>query len=274
MLRFAASLAARRSGIEAADRVPLGRRARRAVPLLLAPPTCVAVVVVALVVMSTVVDPLSWHVPWAFDLQLPILTVLIAGGAVGLAVAADRLARRAPSRGWPVVAGVVAPLAFTVTLAAYATHDAADEIATNAPGLVLWLAGLALVLRGAATLAERGRVRAAWCVGVLGALAVADLAVVLAVLSAVPTGPETVLDGVPQGDTVDPVSAPLWLLVTWTDSALGLPRPTGPEIFRITDVLLPVPQFYLAATPYALAWAIRAARTRPEAAPALAVAGP
>ncbi|MER7456408.1 hypothetical protein [Micromonospora sp. NPDC126480] len=186
MLRFAASLAARRSGVEAGDRTPLGRWVSRAVPLLLAPTAGVAVVAVALVLTSIVVHQLSWHVAWAYDLQLPLLTVLVGSGAAGLAVVAHRLAGRLPS--------------------------------------------------------------------------------------AVPTGPETVVDGVPQGDTVDPVSAPLWLLVAWTDSALGLPRPTGAEIFRITDVLVPLPHFYLAVTPYAVVWTIRATRARPTAAPALAVA--
>ncbi|WP_334609267.1 hypothetical protein [Micromonospora sp. CPCC 205546] len=263
MLRFAASLAARRSGVDVADRAPIARRLlRTTLPLLLAPSACVGVVLVSLFAMNVVVEWLSWRVGWAFDLQLPIATVVTLCAAVGLAVFARRLARGgAPSGGWRVSFGIVAPVALTLAAAGYAVLDDSDALARVAPGLVLWLAGLALVLRVTTGTAGRGRVRLAWCVGVLGAIVVADLATILAVLSHVPTGPGTAVDGVPQG--VDPAFAPLWLLACYTGSALGLPGPTGQEIFLITDAVLLEPLLYLACTPYALAWAIRAARERP-----------
>ncbi|MEU4775194.1 hypothetical protein [Micromonospora sp. NPDC023644] len=262
MLRFAASLAARRSGV-AADRAPIARRLlRTALPLLLAPSVCVGVVLVSLVTMSAVAEWLSRRFVWAFDLQLPIATVLTLCGAVGLAALAQRLARGAPAGGWRVPLGIVVPVALTVAAAGYAVLDDVDALARVAPGLTLWLAGLALVLRATTRLAGRGRVRLAWCVGVLGAIVVADLATIVAVLSQVPTGTGTVVDGVPDG--VDPTFAPLWLLACYTDSALGLPGPTEQEIFLITDAVLLEPLLYLAWAPYALAWAIRAARGRPE----------
>lgn len=275
MLRFAASLAARRSGVDAADHVPIGRRLlRTALPLLLAPVAGAGIVFAGLVVMQTVVAALNWRGGlWAYELQLPIASAVTAAGAVGLALLADRLARAgSPRAGWRTTFGIVAPVGLTVAVLGYLVFNYADAPARVAPGLVLWLAGLALVLRGAARLAGRGRVRAAWWLGVLGAVAVADAATILAVLGQVPTGAESVVDGVPQGDTPDPVSAPLWLLVCLTDSALGLPRPTGQEIFLITDAVLLEPLLYLACTPYALAWAIRAARGR--AAPATGPAAP
>ncbi|MEU2662285.1 hypothetical protein [Micromonospora sp. NPDC007220] len=263
MLRFAASLAVRRSGVDAPDRAPIARRLlRTALPLLLAPSACVGVVLVSLFAMNVVVEWLSWRVGWAFDLQLPIATVLTLCGAVGLAVFAERLARGgAPAGGWRVSFGVVVPVALTLAAAGRAVIEDVDALARVAPGLVLWLAGLALVLGVTTRLAGRGRVRLAWCVGVLGAIVVADLATVVAVLSHVPVGAGTVVYGVPQG--VDPTFAPLWLLACYTDSALGLPGPTEEEIFLITDAVLLEPLLYLACTPYALAWAIRAARSRP-----------
>ncbi|MFI7574041.1 hypothetical protein [Micromonospora sp. NPDC049497] len=274
MLLFAASLAARRSGVPAADRAPLGRRVlRTALPLLLAPTACAAIVLAALTVMNLVVETLAWTGAWAFDMQLPIASTMAAAAAVGPAILADRLARRGgPAGGWRAVAAVTAPLAATALLIAYALSNSSDQLLDIAFVLMFWLAALAVVLRTATALAQRGRIRAAWVAGVLGALVVADLAVVLAVLGDVPTGPKSVVDGVPQGDTIDPVSAPLWLFAVYTNSSLGLPRPTEWEIFLITDDVLMEPLFFLAATPYALAWVIRAARRRRE--PGLAVAAP
>ncbi|MEK8109891.1 hypothetical protein NKG94_46565 [Micromonospora sp. M12] len=63
-------------------------------------------------------------------------------------------------------------------------------------------------------------------------------------------------------DTVDGISAPLWLFVSWTEWNFGLPRPAHWEIITISDRLLVEPMLYLACTPYALAYTIRAARSR------------
>ncbi|MGN9808854.1 hypothetical protein ACTMSW_05775 [Micromonospora sp. BQ11] len=274
MLLFAASLAARRSGVPPTDRAPLGRRLlRTALPLLLAPTACAAIVLAALTVANRLLDTLAWTGVWALDLQLPIASTMIAASAVGPAILADRLARSGgPAGGWRAVAAVTAPLAATGLLIAYAFSYTPEQTLDTAVALMFWLAALAVVLRAVAALAQRGRTRAAWVAGVLGALAVADLAVVLAVLGNVPTGPESVIDGLPQGDTIDPISAPLWLFAVYTNSSLGLPRPTEGEIFLITDDVLIEPLFFLATTPYALAWVIRAARRRRE--PDLTAAAP
>ncbi|WP_435589233.1 hypothetical protein [Micromonospora chalcea] len=117
---------------------------------------------------------------------------------------------------------------------------------------------------------RRVRVRAAWLAGLLGALVAADAAVVLAVVTSIPAG-APVADGLPP-DSVDQISAPLWLFTCWTDSSFGLPRPTGWERFLITDRVFVEPMFYLACTPYVLAYAIAAARPAAAAAPVPALA--
>ncbi|MFU8871602.1 hypothetical protein [Micromonospora sp. SL4-19] len=275
MLRYAASLAVSRPGTPQAERAPVDRRLRRtALPLLLAPLGGVASVVAGAVVMSLAYALLSGLVSWATAAQLPVWTALTATLAVLLAVGAGRWARRTALTGpLPVALGVVLPIGLVLVTVGLAGAVRPDELPAVAPGLLFWLAGLALVLWGAGQLAARGQVWAAWLLGALGALAVADLAVVLAVVGQIPNGAASVVDGVPQGDTISYVSAPLWLFACLTDSAFGLPRPTDWEIFLITDRVLIEPYLYLALTPYALAYAVRA--TRPadatpagEAAPA------
>ncbi|MFC4150599.1 hypothetical protein ACFO0M_30470 [Micromonospora mangrovi] len=269
MLRFAASLAASRTAGPLVDRPRVPGQARRtAATLLVAPLAGVAVLLVAAVVMNVVTGPLLGSTEWAMDAQVPLLTTVTVVLALLLARITGRAAGRTALRGpLRVALGVVLPLAVTAVGVEYASHGTVEHLLRVAPGLVVWLPGLALVLWCAGTLAGRGRSRAAWCLGLLGAFVVADLAVVLLVVAHIPAGPETVIDGVAQGDTVDRISAPLWLLATWTDSSLGLPRPTGPEVFLITDLTDLQPFLYLACTPYALAYAIGAAR---PAAPCLA----
>ncbi|WFE52519.1 hypothetical protein [Micromonospora sp. WMMD1155] len=72
------------------------------------------------------------------------------------------------------------------------------------------------------------------------------------------------------GDSVDRISAPLWLFSCLTDWNFGLPRPTRWKIFLIADEVLVEPMFYLACSPYALAYTIRAARSAPAEQVALA----
>ncbi|MEU4369366.1 hypothetical protein [Micromonospora chersina] len=270
MLRFATSLAASRAGAPVVDRAVPDRRLRRtARVLLLAPPACVAAVAVAAVVMSQAYAVLGARVPGATAAQLPLWSGLTAGAGALLALLVTRAARRTARTGPLATAlGVVLPIALTVTavLAALAGRDDRGVPGT-VPGLLLWLALLVPALWGAGILARRGRTRLAWAVGVLGALVAADAAVVLAVVSAIPATPaEPVADGLP-ADTVDRVSAPLWLFTCWTDSSLGLPRPTAWERFLITDRVLVEPVFYLACTPYAVAYAVAAARPAPATAP-------
>lgn len=262
MLRFAASLAVSRAGAPVVDRVRFDARTRRAAAtLLLAPPACLVIILAAGLVMGVVVNRVVVAEPWASDIQAPLLTVFSAGLAVLLArvvgAGAARNARTGPAR---TALGVVLPVGLTAVAAEYALNETADDLLRVAPGLLVWLTGLALVLHGAGVLAGRGRTRAAWLVGVLGALVVADLAVVLTVVNHIPGGPETIVDGVAQGDTIDRSSAPLWLLTSLTDWSFGLPRPTPAEIFLVGDLMELQPFLYLTCTPYALAYAIGAAR--------------
>lgn len=260
MLRFAASLAASRPGTPVVDRARFDARSRRTVAtLLLAPLACLVTLAVAVVASSVLVGPVghagNLNVP-----QAPVVSALTAGLAVWLARRIGRGAARGALRGRLRAAlGVVLPVALTAVSAEYALNETTDDLARVAPGLVVWLTGLALVLWGAGSLAGRGRVRVAWCLGVLGVLVAADAAVVLTVVNHIPAGPPTVIDGVAQGDTVDRISAPLWLFACWTDWSFGLPRPTGEELFLIGDLVDLQPFLYLACTPYALAYVIGAA---------------
>ncbi|WP_433311316.1 hypothetical protein ACQP0U_24665 [Micromonospora sp. CA-269861] len=267
MVGFAVSLAVSRAGAPLVDRSLLHRRARRTVAaLLLAPLACAAIVFASAVLMNVVLNWLLLRPQF----QLPLWSLSTAGLAVLLAVYAARWARHT-ALGGPlrIALGVVLPIGAVMALAGY-TLDTGGMVGA-VPGLLLWLAGMTLVLWAAATLSVRGRVRAAWWLGVLGALVVADVAVILFVVGNIP-GSGVVVEGT-AGDSVDRISAPLWLFACWTDWNFGLPRPTRWEIFLITDEVLVEPLFYLACTPYALAYAIRAARSAP-AAPVVLAATP
>ncbi|MGC4889329.1 hypothetical protein [Micromonospora sp. DT227] len=84
-------------------------------------------------------------------------------------------------------------------------------------------------------------------------------------VAAIPATAPAVADLPP--DAVDRMSAPLWLFTCWTDSSFGLPRPTAWERFLITDRVVVEPMFYLACTPYAVAYAVAAARPPRASAP-------
>ncbi|MET7946604.1 hypothetical protein [Micromonospora sp. NPDC005324] len=265
VVSFAVSLAVSRAGAPLVDRSLLHRRARRtAVALLLSPIACIAILVASAVAMNLVYNSLSMWVSWSTRMQLPLWSTLTAGFAVLLAVFAARWARHNALDGpLRIALGLVLPVGVAVTLVLYLTD--ADSLARAVPGVLFWLASLTLVLWAAASLSARDRVRAAWWVGVLGALVAADLAVILLVVDTIPGGTGGLsVDGMP-ADTVDRISAPLWLLVCWTDWNFGLPRPTPWEMFLINDQVLVEPMLYLACTPYTLAYAIRAARPEPTA---------
>ncbi|PWU50151.1 hypothetical protein DLE60_09755 [Micromonospora globispora] len=265
MLRFAASLAASRPGSPLTDRSLMNRRIRRtAIALLLAPLACVGIFLVSAVIMNVVVGLLS-RFSWSMALQVPLLTALTGTLAVVLAVFAARWARHTALTGPVRIAlGVLIPIGTTAGLIEYGLNSDTGTSSRTAPGLLLWLTGLTLVLWGAVRLAGRGRVRAAWWLGILGAITVADLAVILTVINHIPAAsPVPLVDGLPQNEFVDRISAPLWLFVSYTDWAFGLPRPTDSEIFLITDLVDLQPFLYLACTPYALTYAIRAAREQP-----------
>ncbi|WP_233514635.1 hypothetical protein [Micromonospora sp. LHW51205] len=237
------------------------RVARTAGVLLFAPPACLAVLVAAAMALAH-----GW-LEMRAAAQLPAWSALTALLGVALALVVARAARRTVRVGaLPTALGVVLPIAATVTAtSALLAARGESRVGEKVPGVLLWLALLVAALWVAGALARRGRVRAAWLAGLLGALVAADAAVVLAVVTSIPAG-APVADGLPP-DSVDRISAPLWLFTCWTDSSFGLPRPTGWERFLITDRVLVEPMFYLACTPYVLAYAIAAAR------PAAAAAG-
>ncbi|MFJ2081824.1 hypothetical protein ACIOBK_04670 [Micromonospora chokoriensis] len=269
MLGFAASLAVSRAGTPVVDRSVLHRRARRtAAALLLSPIACVGIVVGS----AYALFPIQIWLTRAEWVQKPIWTALTVGLATLLAVFAGRWARHTALDGpLRIALGVVLPIGATAVV--FLSAISPDDLATFVPGLLLWLAGLTLALWAAANLASRNRLRAAWWVGVVGALAAADLAVILAVLDAVSAGSRAgpVSGPTPLGG-VDHISAPLWLLTAWTDWNVGVPRPAIPwEIFHIiTNEVLAEPMLYLACMPYALAYTIRAARSAPAEPVALA----
>ncbi|TYC25165.1 hypothetical protein FXF52_07160 [Micromonospora sp. MP36] len=270
MLRFAASLAVSRASEPVVDRPRFDARARRtAATLLLAPPACLVIILASGLLMNIAVNQAFAPAQWLIDAQPSILAVLTAGLAILLArlayASAVRGARTGPVR---TALGIVLPVGLTAVGAEYALNSSTDDLIRVAPALLVWLPGLTLVLHLVGMLAGRGRTRAAWWTGVLCALVLADLAVALMVINQIPGGPETIVDGVAQADTVDRISAPLWLFTSLTDSSFGLPRPTPSEIFLISDLVELQPFFYLACTPYALAYVIGAARPAdPVAAP-------
>ncbi|MGC4864123.1 hypothetical protein ACLQ3B_01655 [Micromonospora sp. DT53] len=269
MVGFAVSLAVSRAGAPLLDRRMMHRRARRtAAALLLAPLACAGIVVVSALAMNLVYNWLSIRVSWSTAAQLPLWSTLTVGFAVLLAKYTARSARHTALQGpLRIALGVVLPVGVAVLVIMFVISG--DGFGRSVPGLLLWLAGLTLALWAAANLAARGRVGLAWLVGLVGALVAADLAVILFVIQTIP-GPGTGPVDPMAPDSVDRISAPLWLLACWTDWNFGLPRPTSWEIFLITDQLLLEPMFYLACMPYALAYTIRAARSAPTAPVALA----
>ncbi|WP_307788481.1 hypothetical protein [Micromonospora vinacea] len=271
MLGFAVSLAVSRAGAPIVDRrLMRGRVGRTAAALLLSPLACVGIVLVSAYALMPIERMVTQD--WYERLQKPIWTALTVGLAVLLAVFAARWARHTALDGpLRIALGVVLPVG--VTAVVFLSAISPDDLVTFVPGLLLWLAGLTLALWAAASLAGRNRLRAAWWVGVLGALAAADLAVILAVVDVVAAGGRAgpVSSPTPLGG-VDWISSPLWLLATWTEWNISLPRPTiSWEIFHIvTNEVRTEPMLYLACMPYALAYSIRAARSAPAAPVALA----
>ncbi|RAO05556.1 hypothetical protein [Micromonospora noduli] len=273
MVGFAASLAVSRAGAPIVDRTVMhGRAGRTVAALLLSPIACVGIVALGVLALFSV-DSLLVRASWVERAQRPIWAAFTIVLAVVLAVFAARWARH-NALGGPlrIALGVVLPVGTAVILFVYVVNFRyvvnAEGLADAVPGLLLWLAGLTLALWAAASLAARGRVRAAWWVGVLGALVAADLAVILVIVDAYPAG-FGAGPTIEARERVDPISAPLWLFACWTDWNFGLPRPIEWEIFLITNRVLIEPMLYLACTPYALAYTIRAARFAPTAPVAL-----
>ncbi|RQX17944.1 hypothetical protein DDE19_09665 [Micromonospora ureilytica] len=265
MVGFALSLAVSRAGAPIVDRTVMrGRAGRTAAALLLSPLACVGIVLVS---AYTLYPIQRWLMSETLSdrTQKPLWTALTLAMALLLAMFAARWARHtALDASLRIALGVVLPVAAAAVPFVHVIYP--DRPAAAVPGLLLWLLGLTLAVWAAASLAARGRLRAAWWVGVVGALVAADLAVILAIVGTVPGG----FSGPPLSpDTVGGISAPLWLFVSWTEWNFGLPRPVQWEIILISERLLVEPMLYLACTPYALAYAIRAARSAPAAPVAL-----
>ncbi|MEU1680977.1 hypothetical protein ABZ422_18045 [Micromonospora zamorensis] len=266
MLGFAVSLAVSRAGAPIVDRTVMrGRIGRTAAALLLSPIACVGIVLVGAYALYPIERVLAES--WSERAQRPLWSAFTVGLALLLAVFAARWARHTALDGpLRIALGVVLPIGAAAVV--FLSAISPDDLATFVPGLLLWLAGLTLALWAAASLAVRHRLHAAWWVGVLGALAAADLAMILAVVDAISAGYRAgpVIGPTPV-ESIDRISAPLWLLAAWTDWNIGLPRPTIPwEIFGIISNRVPTePMLYLACTPYALAYTIRAARSAPTA---------
>lgn len=267
MLGFAVSLAVSRAGTPLVDRRLMHQRARRtAAALLLSPIACVGIVVEGAAALFRIqVWQMGAH--WSDQTLTLLWTTITVALAVLLAVLAARWARHSALDGpLRIALGVVLPIGAVAIPLLYVIYP--EDLPRAVPGLLLWLAGLTLALWAAASLAARNRLRAAWWVGVLGALAAADLAMILAVFDAasagIGAGP---VAGATDMDNVDRISAPLWLFVAWTDWNIGLPRPTiSWGIFEIiTNHVAMEPMLYLAFMPYALAYAIRAGRSTPAA---------
>ncbi|WP_233578093.1 hypothetical protein [Micromonospora sp. BL4] len=266
MVGFAVSLAVSRAGAPLVDRGLMRGRARRTVAaLLLSPIACVGIVVGGAFAVYPIEVGLT-GVGWSERSQKPIWTALTVGLAVLLAVYAARWARHTALDGpLRIALGVVLPIGAAAVPLLYVIYP--DDLARAVPGLLFWLVGLTLALWAAASLAARNRLRGAWWLGVLGALAAADLAVIRVVVDIMPAGSGAgPLSGALSPGNVDWFSAPLWLFAALTDWNVGLPGPISVEIFQlITYQVLVEPMLYLACTPYALAYAIRAARSAPAA---------
>ncbi|SCE99391.1 hypothetical protein [Micromonospora chokoriensis] len=267
MLGFAASLAVSRAGTPVVDRSALHRRARRtAAALLLSPIACVGIVLGSAYLPFQI--PIS---NGAIRVEKPIWTALTVGMATLLAVFVSRWARHNALDGpLRIALGVVLPIGAAAVPLLYVIYP--DDLPRAVPGLLLWLAGLTLALWAAASLAARHRPRAAWGVGVLGALAATDLAVIRAVVDTLPMGSGAgPLSGALRPDDVGWLAAPLWLVAAWTGWSVGVPQHIPWEVFQLIGYQLRVePLLYLACMPYALAYTIRAARAAPAEQVALA----
>ncbi|RKE05246.1 hypothetical protein [Catellatospora citrea] len=172
-----------------------------------------------------------------------LLAAVVVSGLAALA--AYRIAGPLRAHGWSAVLAVLVPAV------AFAIQQWGKSSGKWQAGLV-WLAGLAIVLVVAALLARRGLLRAAWIVGVLGAIAVADIAVLVQLM------PSTGFHAEP-GETLDRAYAPLWLLFALVDYDFGL----DPATWFIGDALDVREVGYPMYSVIALGFVVRAMRRDP-----------
>ncbi|BCJ76833.1 hypothetical protein CS0771_63770 [Catellatospora sp. IY07-71] len=215
--------------------------------ILLAPVVCTVLLVAGVVAFlaglgltgSNIMD----HADVDFVYALAAVTVTAL-----TAFAAYRLAGLLRARGgWTVPAVLVPAVAFAIL-------QLDKGFGKPAAGLA-WLAGLTVVLVVAALLAHRGLIRIAWIVGVIGAVAVADVAVIVQLWPATAFDPE-------HGEMLDGAYAPLWLLFALVDYDFGL----DPNTWSIGDSLDLRELGYPLYAVIALGYVVRSLRPGPRAA--------
>ncbi|GHJ49619.1 hypothetical protein Cs7R123_69610 [Catellatospora sp. TT07R-123] len=245
-----------------------------AATVLLAPLLCVVLGAVGLLGANTVAGVLRLQELTGSSLD-PFVAATIGGLALLLGLGATRLGARTALRG-PVRLAVAAVLPCLLT-AAFVIYllGSANKLDRVVPELLWWGAGMVGVLGVAGRLAARGRTAAAWWVGVLGALLVADVAIAITVFAH--TGPYEYLsvDGGPGGyDGVNRIWAPLWLFTMYSGGMHGLPGPGDWEVTQVADVVELTPYLYPLFGAYLLAYAIRAGRGRVQPAAGSAPVSP
>jgi hypothetical protein len=191
---------------------------RRLAGIVLTPVACAALFVVGAVAfvlgLHLIGDTTMDHAD--VDYAYLLGAVIVTGSA---AVAAYRIAGVLKARGWWAVTAVLVPAVVFAILqlgAAFGKWQAA----------LVWLAGLTVVLVAAAVLAQRGLIKTAWILGVVGAVVVADVAVLVQLMPSAGVGGA-------QAETLDPAYAPLWLLFALVDYDFGL----DPFSWHIGDAL-------------------------------------
>ncbi|WP_155373723.1 hypothetical protein [Catellatospora vulcania] len=218
---------------------------RRIAGIVLAPVVCVALLVTGVIALlfgyGLTGDMTMDHADVDFVYLLG--TVLVCALA---AVAAYRIAGLLWARGWWALVAVLVPAVV------FAILQLDERFGKWESGLV-WLAGLAAVLAVASVLARRGLLRAAWIVGVLGVIVVADVAVLVQLWSSSGMDGEEVV-------MLDRAYAPLWLLFALADYDFGL----DPASWHIGDSLdlreVGYPLFSMSA----LGYVVRAMRGEPK----------
>jgi hypothetical protein len=244
MLRFALSLAAARPP----ERPPLTAllpAAWRAVRLMILAPVIALVLMVAGVMLMNSVAILIPVNRW-MDPQVPLATAGTLVCAVLLARLGDRWTL--PGARIPLVLAVTVP-GFAVVVAARYFIGGTKHLARHLPGHAIFFLGLAVLLFVVHRLATAGHTRRAWWIGVLGATVVADIAVIPPVLNA----------QIPPFETVHAGYAPVWLFTALTDSAFGLPHPTGSEKFMIATTTELNPLLFIVYAALALGAVVSAA---------------
>jgi len=234
MLRYAASLAVARPVREPVTVAERARALWRALRLsILAPLAAVALWIASLVVITVT----GMLVPgFLEEMQYWAMALLIGGSAIVLA----RLGRwwTLDGAGITTLTAAVTVPGFTLSVLQYALSNSSSELSLHGPAYGVFFGGLAGLLFLVDRLAATGRRRRAWWTGVLGALAIADVAVMVPVFLA--------------GDAPHPASAPVWLFTALTGSGFGLPSPAGWEIFTILDVTEFDPQIFVLSAGLAL----------------------